>query len=40
MVRVKNSVISAQQKKISLYQKLSLVTYVFRSDNSKIVLKD
>jgi len=28
MVWVKKSVLSAQQKKISLYQKISLVTYV------------
>ena len=35
-----NSVISAEQMKNSIYQKLSLVTYVFRSEYSKVVLKD
>ena len=31
---------STQQKKISLYQKICLVSFVFRFDYSKVVLKD
>ena len=41
MVRVENSVVFAQQKKVSLFQKVSLLTYVFvKSDYGKAVLKD
>jgi len=40
MVRVENSVVFAQQKKFSLFQKVSLLTYVFvKSDYSKAVFK-